>query len=351
MDLDFFFKGMQNKETSASAWLATLLRDNTSFRREFLGLVGVEPPLDPARPWVVNVETPLNGPCDVTLEDEDTFVFLEDKVSASAKTKGQFLRYYLGALDKSDLAAKRLVGLYLGPSVSTGDDERESVTGHTEFGKRRAAGFNDDAKCLGWKDNLSDVVEVATTDDDWFARTGLGAILAHIAKVERGRPFNQQREDLRQLMKRVAQRVMVAGGDGGWGPNVRLERWASVGQEALLTPSVGITTFLILSYDEDEDYPYELHGVVDGDQVKVHASLSFNPSSKHGMRDADLMTRWASLTTLGRAAVPGIGEVPLVNGNSFAMGLDFDGTAVELEQKLVAWGTAVLGYLRPYRSS
>jgi hypothetical protein len=351
MDLDFFFKGMQNKETSASAWLATLLHHNAAFRREFLGLVGVEPPLDPARRWVVNVETPLSGPCDVTLEDEDTLVFLEDKVSASAKTKGQFLRYYLGALDKPDLAAKRLVGVYLGPSVSTGDDERESVTGHPEFSGRRAAGFNDDAKCLGWKDNLSDVVEVATTDDDWFARKGLAAILAHIVKVEGGRPFNQQREDLRQLMKRVAQRVMAAGREAGWGPKVRLERWAGIGYEAQYTPTVGITTFLTLWYDEDEDPPYDLHGVVVDNRIRARGTVSFNPSVKHGRRDTELMARWASLTAAGCVEVPGIGEVPLVNEITFTTGVELDKTVIEVEELLVAWGTAVLGYLREYRSS
>ena len=127
VDLNFFFAGMQNKETTASAWLATMLSYNLAFRGEFLKLTGVEPPLDPARPWQINVETELSGPCDVTLEDDDTLVFLEDKVSASAKTKGQFRRYHHGAANSR--AAKQLVGIYLGPSVSTGEVERSDLIG------------------------------------------------------------------------------------------------------------------------------------------------------------------------------------------------------------------------------
>ena len=69
MDLEFFFRGMQNKETSASAWLATLLRHNGQFRRALFGLINVEPPIDPEVNWEIAVETELDGWVDVTLEN------------------------------------------------------------------------------------------------------------------------------------------------------------------------------------------------------------------------------------------------------------------------------------------
>ena len=53
----------------------------------------------------------------------------------------------------------------------------------------------------GWKDNVADLVDLTTADDDWFARSGRDAILAHIEQVERGRPFDPQREFLRQLIE------------------------------------------------------------------------------------------------------------------------------------------------------
>lgn len=113
----------------------------------------------------------------------------------------------------------------------------------------------------------------------------------------------------------------------------------------------GCSTFLTLRYDEAEDYPYELHGVVGGDRIHAHASVSFNPSTRQGLRDANLMTRRDALTAAGRVTVPGVGEVLLVNKTSFATGVEVDRTAVDLESFLAGWGTAVLEYLRPYRSS
>jgi hypothetical protein len=232
--------------------------------------------------------------------------------------------------------------------VATGQEELATLTSDSAFLDRIAAGRGDAAVCLGWKDNIAGVVDAATSQDDWFARTGIESILAHIAKLERGRPFNQQRDSLRQLMKRTGDRVMAASLDVGWGEGVRLERWASGGQEALYTPAVAVTTFLTLMYNEDDEYPYDLHDVVVGDRVQVHASISFNPSTKLGLRDADLMRQWNSLTAAGMADVPGVGRVPLVNDISFATGIDFSGTAAELESLLVEWGIAVLDYLRQF---
>jgi hypothetical protein len=82
----------------------------------------------------------------------------------------------------------------------------------------------------------------------------------------------------------------------------------------------GCSTFLALRYDEAEDYPYELHGVVGGDRIHAHASVSFNPSTKQGLRDANLMTRRDALTAAGRVTVPGVGEVLLVNKTTFRSG-------------------------------
>jgi hypothetical protein len=339
--LGYFFKGMQNKETSASAWLATMLRYDERFRRQFMALVRVDPPLDPSDNWTVQVETELNGPCDITLESDTTFVFLENKVSASSKTERQFLRYYLGAQERSTLAAKRLVGIYLGPSASIGEDELYKLTSHPSF-SLRAVSNGDAAVCLGWKDNVADVVELATADDDWFARTGIAAILAHIAKLEAGRQPNPQREFLRALMWRVRDRVIDGGGAA------QLDRWASIGQEALYTRSVPITTFITLSYDEDLEEPHELHDVVDlaTGEVHVRASVSLNPSAKQGQRSPALMSRWQPLIAADQVRVGGVGELHAVNEVTLAVGQDYSGPARELEDLPVRWATGILQFGR-----
>jgi hypothetical protein len=47
--------------------------------------------------------------------------------------------------------------------------------------------------------------------------------------------------------------------------------------------------------------------------------------------------------------VPGLGEMRARGEIAFERALDFDGTAAELEDLLVAWATAVLAFLRPGR--
>jgi hypothetical protein len=101
----------------------------------------------------------------------------------------------------------------------------------------------------------------------------------------------------------------------------RADRWSNRGAGSrLVWILTGCSTFLALRYDEAEDYPYELHGVVGGDRIHAHASVSFNPSTKQGLRDANLMTRRDALTAAGRVTVPGVGEVLLVNKTPFRRG-------------------------------
>ena len=102
--LTHFFSGAQSKEETASAYLATLLDSDPEFRVRFLDLADVEPRLDGSLEWAVRVEDSRvnTGTVDVTLEwppgDPTTFVMVENKVSASAKTDGQFRKYYRGAV-------------------------------------------------------------------------------------------------------------------------------------------------------------------------------------------------------------------------------------------------------------
>jgi hypothetical protein len=93
VDLRHCFNGPQSKENAASAWLATLLDYDPAFRAESFKVVPPVAGLDPAADWTADVETPLNGPCDLTLETAATFVFLEDKIAASARMDRQFVRY------------------------------------------------------------------------------------------------------------------------------------------------------------------------------------------------------------------------------------------------------------------
>jgi hypothetical protein len=348
MKLDLFFKGMQNRETTASAWLATLLRDRAAFRRALLEQLGVVESSDAEASWEVGVETPLgSGFCDVTLESSTAFVLIENKVSSSAVTPGQFLDYYRGAIAAPDRARKQVVAAYLGPHERTGDGELRTVEQSPEYARRHAT-HRDQAKALGWTTDLKRVVAASEESGEWFAQAGLDAILTHIDRIAHRRPFEQQRADLVALLRRVAVRIADEGvARGGWGDGVGFESLGSQGQEALYTPNLGITTWLTLAYPETERY--ELGEIFADGRVHVRASVSFNPSTKIGRQDPVLMEQWRRLIEPRQVAVPGIGLVPARNDAAFELAVAFDGSSEELEDQLVVWGASVLAYLRSLR--
>jgi hypothetical protein len=199
--------------------------------------------------------------------------------------------------------------------------------------------------CLGWKEDLPPIIE-ALDADDWFARQGLKAILDHIHKLETGRPPDEQREALRKLMARVSRRVNDIGQtNGDWGPDARLVRWASRQEEAWYTPKRPITTWLVLSYRESDDERSQPIDVVVDEEIHVRARVSFNPSTKIGLRDAAVMERWNALMRRKAVEVPGIGEVPARDLTTFDLAQEFRGSPARLEDLLVLWGSSVLRFV------
>ena len=162
MKLDLFLAGMLNKETWDSAWHATLLWDEPGFRRAFFARVDVDPPDDPDEDWTVDVEASLGamGVCDVTLRSATTFVLIENKVSRSAVTSGQFGDYYEGVIEDAALARfDRIVSIYLAPDRRSGAAPLREVTTSALLLARRAEGHRDAAVCLGWKEDLPTVID------------------------------------------------------------------------------------------------------------------------------------------------------------------------------------------------
>jgi len=337
--LDLFFKGMQNKETTASAWLATLLRDDLPFRGAFFAHLDLERPLDPGAAWEVGIETPLGpGFCDVTLGSKATYVLLENKVSASAVTPGQFLAYHRAVLANPDLAARRVVGVYLAPRRDEARAELASVEADPAVAARRRD-TGAETRALSWLDDMPAVVEAAARPGEWFTAAGLEAILDHIGRLRRGRPFAQQRQDLVRLLRNVADEISKSRAAG----DAAFMQWGSRGEAALYTPRQAITTWLTLRYPETEEY--EVGEFVTGDVATVRAALVLNPSTKVGLRDPALMARWRTLLAQGVVGVPGLGGVPARDDTALELAVRFSGPMAELEDLLVLWGTSALTFV------
>jgi hypothetical protein len=343
MRLDLFFAGMQNKETTASAWLATLLRDQPAFRAAFLAKIGLVEAEDVV--WAVRVETPLaGGACDVTLECETDLVLIENKVSPSSVTEGQLLRYYRGAIEDAHRRSKRIVAVYLTPHASTGAGEVRLLRDSEPF-RARASARGDLAQHLSWDRDVPLLVAEAAGVDDWFLHAGLEAIRGHIDRLARGRPVDEQREELKRLMARVSAAIATKCASSGEGWPV-YQRWASRKQEAWYTPDRPVTAWLTLRYDEADTPDARVGDVFVDGLVRVQALVTVNPSTKIGLRDQALMDRWNSLVETGSVDVAGIGPLELRGEIAFEQATRFSGTVEALEAMLVRWGLGALRFAR-----
>jgi hypothetical protein len=152
-----------------------MLQYDKTFRAAFLDKVPGTPALDADADWTVEVETPLDRFCDATMRAPGVFVLIENKIASSAKRKGQLLTYCLAALKAHE--ADQVVGIYVGPTAETGRDETERVERSGQFRARRDRAPAELMMCLGWKDDMPDIVEEAA-GGNWFATSGLRGIHA-----------------------------------------------------------------------------------------------------------------------------------------------------------------------------
>ena len=85
MQLRHFFENMLRREETASAFLATLLDYDPSFRQAFLRLALDEPGLADEGTRTVRVE---EDRVDVTPESEAAYVVIENKIGSGADHRG-----------------------------------------------------------------------------------------------------------------------------------------------------------------------------------------------------------------------------------------------------------------------
>jgi PD-(D/E)XK nuclease superfamily len=354
MDLKHFFDGQQSRENSASALLATLLAYDAPFRKRFLALEHVEPPGAPpvtdSEVWCVRVEDnrpwtgsrlgtqSAAGSIDISLVSATTVVLIENKLSASAKRYGQLRDYYEAAA--AHWSDRRVIALYLGPTIHLGQSEVELVRRSDVFlGRSQPAGF-DAVGSLSWTE-IRRIVEDSPNGGDWFASTGLAAVKKAI-------------DDAAFILSTVGQRGVVRDAVdaarrslAGSNPGVRLGPWRGRLYEMIYTAKAPATVFLGTLFDADIDPPYQLVDVVTGSRVRLTVSTSFELSPT-GRRSPALVSEWQKLLKRGSVEVGGVGRFTRGDGRAFTHREAFDGTANELVEFIVSRGTATFAFLSPY---
>jgi hypothetical protein len=296
--LTHFFTGAQSKEEVASAYLATLLDSDAEFRRRFLALAEVEPPLDGSLDWAVRVEdSRVNaGAVDVTLEwpraEPTTFVMVENKVAALAKTDGQFRKYYRGAV--AAWPGRRVVGLYLAPSKGLAASEIGQVRATEEYiargGRRPGA---DEVFAIDWENDVAPIVRGLPSASDWFVASGIDEVLNAIKHPPL--PPDQQRDAIRRIVDdAVADLGGAVSGD-------QFQPWHSKRQEAVYKPGGMLTVWVTIVFPVDEGSRL-LHDVVVDDVVRVTLVTHFGLRVE-AVKPPEVVQAWRSILRERRVVI------------------------------------------------
>lgn len=299
--LKHFFDGAQSREETASAYLATLLDFAPEFRRRFLALVPVDPPLDASLDWAVRVEDYRTnaGTVDVTLEgprdNPTTVVMIENKLAASAKTEGQLLRYYCGAVNT--WPERRVVGLYLAPSRGLAASEIDLVRGSDVYRARGGGSPNADAVFpLDWENDVAPVVRGLPGAAGWFETSGIDEVLKAIAHP--ALPPDAQRAVLREIANGAVEDL------ADQLPGVPFTVWHCMTEEDVMKPGGMLTISVIVVFPVDEEAKL-LGDVVSDDAVHVALVTDFGLRGA-AVKPPEVLSAWKTLLRERRIEIGGM---------------------------------------------
>jgi hypothetical protein len=331
MRLRHFFENMVRREETASAFLATLLDYDPTFRFAFLRLIIDDEAGWAADSWKVTVE---EDRVDVTLESATAYVLIEDKIGSGAKQQGQLLRYYRGAVEAKP--EKRVVAVYLAPG-GMGIGEVEAVRGSAEFAQRKG----DIARHLSWGEVAQLVNGLPEDERLWFARSGMDEIERVIAQARQEKyPALGERALVRDIADAAIATI------SGRCPDVRLGRWNARDVEVILTYGTPVTLWLHAAFEVASEPPFAPVGLVREDGI--HLSINtYIKLARKVRRGSDLDRRWRDLVKIGVVDVPGVGIHKLQPDGWFGHSRPTVGSAAELENLLADTGQWVLDYMSP----
>jgi len=331
MRLRHFFENMVRREETASAFLATLLEYDPTFRRAFLRLVLDDPAFDDQETWSVRVEEER---VDVTIESPTMLVLIEDKIGSGAKQHGQLLRYYLSAVETR--SKKRIVAVYLAPG-GIGIDEVDLVRRSTIFAQRES----DVARHVPWGSVAELIDQQPQGEGAWFARSGMCEIER---AIERARQERYPALGDRALVRGLTDNAVALLSSRC--PDVTLGRWSGRDFEEILTNGTPVTVWLDAVFEVESEPPFQPIGIVRPDGIHLTIRSMFKLAGKV-KRTSDLANQWNALARAGSAEVPGIGRHGLQPNKWFVHTVPAIGTAEDLEGALADTGQHLLEFLRP----
>lgn len=197
LDIHFFF--VSGSETAASAFLATLLEQDDTFRLAFFGEVAPELRVDRTTHVTVEVErTLMKGRVDLLLELDGAVICVENKLNAGAKLDGQLLRYYESC--RMEWPERRVVAVYLAPEEEFGTPQINEVNGLIVASHREDL---DKARHLEWR-TVDKAIGLIAAGKTSFALNAMRTILKEIEDAKWRVNRDWTTEELKQAARDVS---------------------------------------------------------------------------------------------------------------------------------------------------
>jgi hypothetical protein len=325
MDLRHFFEGKLRKEEMSSAYLATLLEGDEGFRTAFLERVFRKGA--PSGSWQVSVEA---SQVDVTLTSDEWIVIIENKVAAGAFEAGQLLRYYRTAI--STASSHHVAAVYLAPR-NLGKDEVDRVAEAARQG---------DVSChLSW-DSMDEIVERCSSENRWFAASGLAAIQNAIKRAREVRyPPDEVRLRVRDLAASALDMLQDRVDD------VELRGWSSKDREEIFTVRSNITMWLHAIYKTTDEPPFDPVDVVHDGHVRVRIEAKCKLAGKV-KRTTELAKMWSVLLGSDRLEVPHVGTFVCGEKDWLEWSELVDAPDGAVAERMAEVGAKLLERLRPF---
>ncbi len=326
MDMHLFFEGNIGREIMSSALLATVLEQFPNERSAFFELLrdgessSLIDALKCCPAWNVAVE---HEQIDIHLASQEqsprNVVLIENKIAASAKQKGQLLRYY--AEQKKAVPGAQVLAVYLAPG-GVGRSEVELVKEQLQAG--------DAAVHISWEEVLD---KLCNFGENVFVNNGLEQIRKVIQRYqqEERHPLVAGRERIAEVVSNV--RALILRQE----PTLAImlsSPWRDHDMFIVGTQATNMTVWLRFRFEVEPNTDRPLNPY--GQDMTLRFQSMFKLSGE--TRGPELKARWRGLENKKELNVDGVGLHKL-EGRWFSFEKELTAPPSQLEKEFakLAW--------------
>jgi hypothetical protein len=321
MKLTYFFEATIRKEQIASAFLATLLNEKSSFRRFFFEKAFPAEAVTLSKyDWKVEVEPYM---VDIRLSSVNAVVIIENKVRAGAKREAQLIRYYQE--QKGREPDQRVLAVYLAPR-RIGASEIAGLVPELKGG--------DSGVHVSWEDMLT---FNAKGDSDVDVIENAFELIRDVLNDYAKYPHEGDRGVIAEVVDDVLKRLRQTG--------ARLGRWTGRDFEEIFTYGSPFTIWLDAAFEAETVQPWLPKDVRTlEEKLRLTIRSQFRLSERAG-KDPEVRTRWAREFSDSEVGVSDLVYRRDPGSRWFRQQHEMTGTPKELADRMATVGRTLLDFL------